>query len=96
MPMYRKRPVVIEARQLGHGYDEDIAIAHWSGARTVGEEDDADGQDAGSGAASQTLMVITTKEGEMRASAGDWIIKGTQGEFYPCKPEIFQEIYEET
>ena len=32
-------------------------------------------------------------EGEMRASIGDWIIKGVKGEFYPCKPDIFEATY---
>lgn len=39
-------------------------------------------------------LVIHTWEGDMRASAGDWIITGTAGELYPCKPEIFAETYE--
>lgn len=39
-------------------------------------------------------VVIQTLEGEMRASVGDWIIKGINGEFYPCKPDIFEKTYE--
>ena len=39
-------------------------------------------------------LTISTLEGDMRAEAGDWIIKGIQGEFYPCKPDIFEETYE--
>lgn len=39
-------------------------------------------------------LVIKTLEGEMRADYGDWIIKGVKGEFYPCKPDIFEETYE--
>jgi len=39
--------------------------------------------------------VIVTLEGEMRADLGDWIIKGVKGEFYPCKPDIFEATYEE-
>ena len=39
-------------------------------------------------------VVIQTLEGEMRASQGDWIIKGVKGEFYPCKPDIFAATYE--
>lgn len=38
--------------------------------------------------------VIETLEGEMMASIGDYIIKGVEGEFYPCKPEIFHMTYE--
>lgn len=40
------------------------------------------------------FIVIHTLEGAMRADARDWIIKGVQGEFYPCKPDIFAETYE--
>ena len=39
-------------------------------------------------------ITIPTLEGEMIASAGDWIIKGIEGEYYPCKPEIFAKTYE--
>ena len=39
-------------------------------------------------------IVIGTLEGNMRASKGDWIIKGVSGEFYPCKPDIFEKTYE--
>lgn len=38
---------------------------------------------------------VDTLEGTMRAEAGDWIIRGVQGEFYPCKPDIFAATYEE-
>ena len=37
---------------------------------------------------------IETLEGSMRVSPGDWIIKGVNGEFYPCKPDIFEKTYE--
>ena len=39
-------------------------------------------------------MVIKTLGGEMTALSGDWIIKGVNGEFYPCKPDIFEKTYE--
>jgi hypothetical protein len=39
-------------------------------------------------------VIIATLEGAMHASPGDWIIKGVQGEFYPCKPDIFEATYE--
>lgn len=38
--------------------------------------------------------IIDTLEGEMRVSAGDWIIRGVKGELYPCKPDIFEATYE--
>ena len=37
---------------------------------------------------------IKTLEGTMTASIGDWIIKGVNGEFYPCKPDVFEKTYE--
>lgn len=40
-------------------------------------------------------IAIETLEGTMRALPGDWIIRGVKGEFYPCKPEIFDATYEE-
>ena len=39
-------------------------------------------------------LIIPTLEGDMIAQSGDWIIKGVQGEFYPCKPDIFEATYE--
>lgn len=39
-------------------------------------------------------MTIRTLEGEMRANLGDWIIRGTEGELYPCKPSVFERKYE--
>ncbi len=41
-------------------------------------------------------IAIETLEGVMVAAPGDWIIRGVQGEFYPCKPDIFAETYEAT
>ena len=40
------------------------------------------------------LLNISTREGTMTASPGDWIIKGVVGELYPCKPDIFKQTYE--
>ena len=42
----------------------------------------------------QGVLVIPTLEGNHTASAGDWIIRGINGEFYPCKPDIFTATYE--
>lgn len=40
-------------------------------------------------------LMIRTLEGDMRVAVGDWVIRGVQGEFYPCKPDIFLATYEE-
>jgi hypothetical protein len=82
---YRKKPVEVEARQLGNDYDEDCAIIGWCGGRAVGIDDEV-----GDG-----VLAIDTLEGTMLAEHGDWIIKGAKGEFYPCKPDIFAATYEE-
>lgn len=78
MGMFRKKPVVIEARQYTRNGMEAEAIAKWCN----GEQND-DG------------VVIHTLEGDHLGEYGDWIIKGIQGEFYPCKPDIFEATYEE-
>jgi hypothetical protein len=85
---YRKKPVVIEA-VLFH---EDSArepehIADWCGGRVVNNLGHPSGKVA---------IAIPTLEGEMTAQYGDWIIRGVQGEFYPCKPDIFEATYEPT
>lgn len=43
----------------------------------------------------ETILVIHILEGDMEASVGDYIIKGVNGEFYSCKPDIFDKTYEE-
>ena len=80
MNKYRKKPVVIEAIQ-------------WTGQNV--EEVEAffnDGQD--DDLLRGGPIVIETYEGEATAQVGDWIIKGIKGEFYPCKPDIFEATYE--
>lgn len=42
----------------------------------------------------ERCLIVFTLEGEMVARRGDWIIKGVRGEFYPCKPDIFEATYE--
>ena len=39
-------------------------------------------------------LIIHTLEGKMIAQVNDWIIRGVQGEYYPCKPDIFEKTYE--
>jgi hypothetical protein len=81
--MYRKKPVVIAARQvLDHTPGELSAIARWCG----GSLDVF--------ASEGWVIAIPTLEGTMHASHGDWIIRGVKGEFYPCKPDIFEATYE--
>ncbi len=85
---YRKKPLVIDAWQWLPGNLE-------AAGRLVGELLAA-GADFHhpSGLGETTTLVIRTLEGEMVAQPGDWVIKGVKGEFYPCKPEIFEATYE--
>jgi len=79
MPKYRKKPIEVEAVQWkGNNYDE---INSFFGSRKfIGAENHS--------------VVIRTLEGRMLANVNDWIIKGVKGEFYPCKPDIFEQTYE--
>lgn len=77
---YRKKPVVIEAMRY-NGLNE-LQVAAWMGPACDGAHTHPDG------------FAIRTFEGQMVARPGDWIIKGVKGEFYPCKPEIFEATYE--
>lgn len=76
---YRKKPVIIEAVLFtGLNHDE---IADFCAPKPV---------KVGGG----YTLIIPTLEGEMTASKGDFIIRGVKGEFYPCKPDIFEETYD--
>lgn len=79
MKKFRKKPVVIEAIQW-NGSNMYEVIEFTDGSDNFGFVDDK--------------VSIETLEGVMTASLGDWIIKGVHGEFYPCKPDIFEKTYE--
>lgn len=78
---YRKKPVEIEAVQWNGGC---LADAMEIG-ELVGHRISINGQGE---------LIIDTLEGRMRASKGDFIIRGVRGEIYPCKPDIFELTYE--
>ena len=82
---YRKRPVVIEAicYQPGPGGNCAAVEAFIGINRCTGR------------CGSDTPYYIHTLEGFMEASPGDYIIRGVKGEFYPCKPDIFEATYEQ-
>ena len=86
---YRKNPVVIEAMRFdASSYSAMIEVARWCGGRIGSEEKASDRSDVA------YWLDIPTLEGVMKASPGDYIIRGVQGEFYPCKPNIFENTYE--
>lgn len=80
---FRKKPVIIEAVQ-------------WNGGNYEQMKDfiTADFKYRGNIATAETTLIIPTLEGDMTANIGDYIIKGVNGEFYPCKPDIFKKTYE--
>lgn len=85
MPFFRKKPVIIEARQFNSTYlDDQQALADWCHGRLRGAMLTPD----------LRVIQIDTLEGEMTASFEDWIICGVNGEYYPCKPDIFEKTYE--
>lgn len=84
MPQFTKKPVTIEAIQFTQENRE--ALNKWL------DNNDANNM-TGFGWEGDSRLVIRTLEGDMRADLGDWIIKGISGEFYPCKPDIFEKTY---
>ena len=93
---YRKKPVIIDAVELtdksifevtkfidGKKPDisSDMALDKWGDYEILTKE--------------RGYIIIETLEGNMHASFGDYIVRGVQGEFYPCKPDIFKQTYDE-
>ena len=77
---FRKKPVVIEATQWFKDGDHPAVGAYFPTGKGAGR--------------SLTHGWISTLEGGHIVSPGDWIIRGIQGEHYPCKPDIFEMTYE--
>ena len=79
---YKKKPVVIEVVQfIGSNYKEvcDFVGKELQKLYNLG---------------GVLSLIIPTLEGNMKAERGDYIIKEVNGEFYPCKPDIFEKTYE--
>jgi len=77
----RKKPVVVDAFRLtDNWFDSD----HPNPQHIVGFTTDP----------KTRTVVIPTLEGNHTARIGDWIIRGVKGEYYPCKPDIFEQTYE--
>jgi len=81
MAKYRKKPVVIEAIQFFDNTDCLCELAEFMGSVKASYEN-------------KPQVLIETLEGTMAVNEGDYIIKGINGEFYPCKPDIFHKTYE--
>ena len=94
MEKYRKKPIIVEAKQwspIVEGMDVPEVVypfrmdSFYYNDSTVCEECGCIMSDHG---------WIGTREGGHRVCHGDWIIKGIEDEFYPCKPSIFEATYE--
>lgn len=82
MAKYRKKPVIIDAIQFT---DDDYGTLCAIGSLGLKPKI----------LRNPLRLEIKTLEGTMYAQQGDYIIKGVKGEFYPCKPDIFEQTYEE-
>jgi hypothetical protein len=82
MPMYVKKPIPIEARQITVENAEELSA--WSKSDVIFRP--VDGSISG--------MMVYTLEGTMTGSVGDYLIKGVRGEFYFCAKDIFEETYD--
>lgn len=90
---YRKKPVVIEAKQFKYSASGLAELSQW-----MGESFGTFRKDRHLGAVGE-LEIRTLEDGNILkvkhiATEGDWIIQGVQGEFYACKPDIFEQTYE--
>ncbi len=79
---YTKKPVTIQAMQYTGSNNQ--AVSQWA---------DAFGPGCLITRTGDTLSIFTP-EGTMTVDPGDWVIQGVKGEFYPCKPDIFELTYE--
>ncbi len=82
---YRQKPVVIEARKFD-STDSIEELREWCGGNIL--------KGYPFSVSENRSILIETLEGNMKAELGDYIIKGVQGGFYPCKPDIFEATYE--
>jgi len=84
---FRKKPIIIEAVQWTGKNKSEVKL--FAPSVHIYEDSDYAG-----GSSLGMKCKIPTLEGEMEAQIGDWIIRGVKGEFYPCKPDIFESTYE--
>ena len=90
---YRKKPVEIEAVQLQPDYRSIVECIEF--VFNIGMDSSMIGEaETVRKVQEEKGFLIPTMEGDMKATFGDYIIKGVKGEFYPCKPDIFELTYE--
>lgn len=93
MAKYRKKPVEVEAIQWKGDLDNFTELVHF--ANVTKYHPLITNEETIQRIETLNLIHIQTLEGVMEAQPGDYIIKGVQGEFYPCKPDIFHTTYEQ-
>ena len=96
MGRYRKKPVEVDAVQWDGTAEGATPIIDWilgSGHTATYRCSNPDRCATTDGDTPHDIQ-IHTLEGDMAASLNDWIIRGVQGEFYPCKPDIFAKTYD--
>jgi hypothetical protein len=88
---YRKKPVQIQAIHWDGTAEGATPVIDWvlAGGGTARYSDATDAPGA------RTEIAIDTLEGTITAAPGDYVIRGVQGEHYPCKPDIFAATYDE-
>lgn len=95
---FRKKPVIIEAVQYTCTADNLREITDWArncNSQAVRIDTETRNRSAEHPEGfDYPVLKIETLEGVMQANVGDWIIKGVNGEFYPCKPDIFAKTYD--
>lgn len=82
MTRYRKRPVEVEAWQVGSDEPKPVWLLDAMANEIALESSDG------------RRWSIQTLEGDHFGNVGDYIIQGVKGELYPCKPDIFEQTYE--
>ena len=88
MTKYRKKPVVVEAWKFTRkALENKPEWLVYDEKKVVGKPDSFTGD--------VVMLLLNTLEGHLWATEGDYIIKGVRGEVYPCKPDIFEQTYEE-
>ena len=91
---YKKKPVTITAAKYGGRAEDAIPLITW--IHVLGGSAEYRCKDnVCSGTSEGHDVVIRTLEGAMTVAPGDYVIRGVAGEFYPCKPAIFNVTYEE-
>ena len=83
---FRKKPVEIEAVRFWNGNGPNTVVQCLTFCDGKARYSDVNENDP--------CLYIETLEGDMKCPDGDWIIRGVQNEYYPCKPDIFLETYE--